>query len=91
MGLASWLGTYLHKYLVNHISVKDLKEKILQEKPIPSNIKNVQIPDEYIKEHMEENKKSYTLNHEKGLKGKQEKVMAIFSPLTRLWHIVEEE
>ena len=40
---------------------------------------------------MEENRKSYTLNHEKGLNRAQEKVMAIFSPLTRLYHIVEEE
>ena len=44
------LATYLNKYLVNHISENDLKEKILQEKPVPSNIKNKQILDEYIKE-----------------------------------------
>ena len=38
-----------------------------------------------------ENKKLYTLNHEKVLKRTQEKGMAIFAPLTRLWHIMEEE
>ena len=39
------LAAYLNKYLVNHIS-----EKILQEKPVSWNIKNVKILDEYIKE-----------------------------------------
>ena len=43
------LAIYLNRYLVNHISQKDLKEKILQENLVPSNIKNVQILDGYIK------------------------------------------
>ena len=58
------LVTYVNKYLVNHISKKDLKEKILQEKPVPLNIKKIQILDKYIKELLVENKKSYILNHE---------------------------
>ena len=48
MGFTSWLATYLNKYLVNHTSEKDLKEKILQGKPVPSNIINVEKSDEYI-------------------------------------------
>lgn len=53
--LHSGLLTYLNKYLVNHISEKILKEKIMKI----------------------ENRKSYTLNHEKDLKDTQEKVTAI--------------
>ena len=63
------LAIYLNRYLVNHISQKDLKEKILQENLVPSNIKNVQILDGYIKELLVEKRKSYTPNHEKVLKG----------------------
>ena len=40
---------------------------------------------------MVENRKSYTLSHEKFLKGSQGNVIAIFSPLTRLWYFMEEE
>ena len=39
--LPSGLANYLNEYLVNHVSEKYLKEKILQEKPVPLNIKNV--------------------------------------------------
>lgn len=85
------LAIYLNKYLVNHIFGKDLKGKRLQEKPVSSNIKNVQILDYYINELLVENTNSYTLNYEKVLKGIQEKVMAIFPPLIRLWHITEEK
>ena len=91
MGLASGLASYVNKHLVKHVSEKDLKEKILREKSVPSNIKNVQISDEYIQEFLVENRKSYTLNHDKVLKWIQEKFMAIFSPWTRLWHVIEEE
>ena len=80
MGLASGLASYVNKHLVKHVSEKDLKEKILREKPVPSNIKNVQISDEYIQEFLVENRKSYTLNHDKVLKWIQKKFMAIFSP-----------
>ena len=82
------LATDLNKNIVNHISEKDLTEKVLQEKQVPSNIKNVQILDEYIKEILIENRKSYTLNDEKVLKEAQEQVMAIFAPLTTLYHIM---
>ena len=63
------LAIYLSRYLVNHISQKDLKEKILQENLVPSNIKIVQILDGYIKELLVEKRKSYTPKHEKVLKG----------------------
>ena len=63
--LPSELATYLNKYFINHISEKDLREKILFENPAPSNIKPAQIPDDSIKELLLEKKKNYTLNHGK--------------------------
>ena len=65
--LPSGLATYLDKYLTNHISEKDLREKILLENPVPSNTTNEHILDEYITEPLLKNKKSKTnksLNHE---------------------------
>ena len=77
MGLASELGTYLNKYFINHISEKDLREKILFDKPAPSNIKPAQIPDDSIKELLLEKEKNYTLNHGKVSKAAQEKITVI--------------
>ena len=48
-------------------SKKDIKEKILQENPVPSNTKNVEILHEHIKELLLENRTSCSLSHEKVL------------------------
>ena len=50
--------------MTTHILPKNVKEKILSVTPVPSNIKNSQILDEYIKESLIGNKKN-TLNQEK--------------------------
>ena len=58
--LPSAQATYIHKYMATHISPKDIKEKILSLTPVPSNIKDSQKLDEYIKELLIENKKNNT-------------------------------
>ena len=59
--------------------------------PVPSNIKNSQNLDEYIKELLVENKKNNTLNQEKVLNGIQDQVVTILAPLSKLWSTMELE
>ena len=48
--LPSGMVSYLHKYISVHISDKEIKDKILDDNPIPSNVKETQALDTYIKE-----------------------------------------
>ena len=83
--------SYLHKYISVHISDKEIKDKILDDNPIPSNVKETQALDTYIKELMIENKKNYTLTQENILKNIQEKITHVLGPLSKLWVIMESE
>ena len=89
--LPSGQATYVRKYIATHISPKDIKENILSVTPVPSNIKNSQNLDEYIKELLVENKKNNTLNQEKVLNGIQDQVVTILAPLSKLWSTMELE
>ena len=82
--LTTQLASYVNKYMLTHVSEKDIHEKILATNPIPYNVKGIQKLDEYIKEKLR-------LNQEKALKGTQEKVASILGPLTRFWSIMEAE
>ena len=82
---------YLNKYMHVHIPDKDIKEKILKENPVPANVKEPQVLDNYIKELLTKNKRTLTSTHEKSLKAVQEKVLYILGPLSRLWMMMEIE
>ena len=59
--LSSGLSSYLNKYMSIHVSEKDIREKILQNNPVPRNVKICQRLDEYIKELLLENKKKFNI------------------------------
>ena len=65
-------------------------KKKLSATPVPSNIKDSQKLDKYIKELIE-NKKNNTLNQEKVLKGIQDQVGTTLAPLSKLWSTMELE
>ena len=73
------------------MSEKDIREQILQNNPVPQNVKVCQRLDEYITEILLENKRSSTLYHEKILKGVQEKIVSVLAPLVKLWSFMEKE
>ena len=52
---------------------------------MPSNIKDSQKLDKYIKESLIENKKNNTVNQEKVLEVIQDQVVNILAPLSKLW------
>ena len=58
---------------------------------MPSNTKDSQKFDEYIKELLVENKKNNTLNQENVLKGIQDKVVIILAPSFKLQSTMEFE
>ena len=72
--------------MATHTPLKNLKEKILPVTPVPSNSKDSQKLDEYIKELLIENKKNNTLKQEKALKGIQDQVVTMLAPLSKLWN-----
>ena len=70
---------------------KIYKKKNLSGTPVPSNVKDSQKLDEYIKELLVENKKNNTLNQENVLKGIQDKVVIILAPSSKLQSTMELE
>ena len=82
---------YLNKYMHIHIPDKDIKKKILKDNPVPANVKEHQVLDNYIKELLTENKPTLTSTHEKSLKAVQEKVLHILGTLSRHWVMMENE
>ena len=59
---------YLNKCIHIHIPDKDIKENILKDNPVPANVKEPQVLDNYIKKLLTENKRTLTSTHEKSLK-----------------------
>jgi len=59
---------YTHKYMNLHLQNRDIKEKILEEHPIPTNLKPIQELDSHIKEILSENHKSRSSRMTKDLK-----------------------
>ena len=89
--LPAGLADYINRYMSHYINNKKVKEKILMENPVSSNIKGTPNLDNYIKELLLENKRKLILNHGETLKGIYDKVNHVFSHLLRLWSIMEEE
>ena len=89
--LPSSLVDYLHKYIKCHVSDKDVKEKVLVESPVPTNIKPAPELDAYIKNLLQSNSKHLTLKQDKTLKSLHDKVRNIFGPMSKLWAVIDNE
>ena len=79
------LASYASKYLRKFVQGKILKDSILNENPVPTNITKPRKLNEYYKELLEENraKRELTLN---GTPEKiQSKALNIMGPLSKLW------
>ena len=76
---------YIYKYMGTHNSEKDIKESILLEHPVQSNVKKVPELDSYIKNLLNDNSKFNVLKIERTLKGIQDKVHSNFGPLSKIW------
>ena len=74
-----------------HISDKNVDEKIMDWNPVPTNIKEVPVLDPLNKNKLMTSGKSLTLKHEKTLKNIQSQILNILGPLCKVWTLVEAE
>ncbi|XP_066912456.1 uncharacterized protein [Clytia hemisphaerica] len=82
---------YIHKYIKLHVADKDIKDSIVWENPVPTNLKQVPDLDSYIRTILSNNNKSITLKSEKTLKTIQDKMFLVFGPLLKIWDAVDQE
>ena len=84
--LASYANTYLQKFVQD----KNLKDSILNENPVSTNITKPRKLDEYYKELLEENRAKTELTLDGTLEKIQSKKLNIMGPLSKLWFRFEE-
>ncbi|XP_066912059.1 uncharacterized protein [Clytia hemisphaerica] len=82
---------YIHKYIKLHVTDKDIKDSIIYENPVPTNLKQVPELDGYIRTILANNHKTLTLKSEKTLKLIQEKIFLAFGPLMKIWYAVDQD
>ena len=91
--LNSWdllpeLASYVNRYMTTHRKEKKIREKILINIPVLSNLKVFQKLNKYMQELAQ---KAKTLSFEKRLKGIQDKVVLTLAPLIKSMSIMEDE
>ena len=87
--LSEELSEYANHYMSKYINDKGLKEKILTENPVPTNIDKVKVMDEFLKGIMKDKKKSNEILLDSILEKVQKKTRDIFGPLARMWDYLE--
>eukprot|EP00111_Clytia_hemisphaerica_P010915 TCONS_00031971-protein len=93
---ASWeltepMKLYIEKYIATHVQEKDLKEQVYSEHPVPANLKKVPELDSYMKTLLQDNSRYQTLKFEKTLKHLNDKIQAVYGPVSKIWAAYEEE
>ncbi|XP_066931160.1 uncharacterized protein [Clytia hemisphaerica] len=93
---ASWeltepMKLYIEKYIATHVQEKDLKEQVYSEHPVPANLKKVPELDSYMKTLLQDNSRYQTLKFEKTLKHLNDKIQAVYGPVSKIWAAFEEE
>jgi len=85
------LVEYMHKYFNAHIADKVVKEMILSENPVPSNVQAPKAIDSFIKELLQDNNMRKVIMLDQSLAGIQNSIHNIMGPLSTLWMAAEEE
>ena len=85
------LAEYANNAVNRFIKEPDLKESILYEFPVSTNLLKTKKMDASFKELLEEQFKKAVLNQEDVLFNIQKKVQNIFGPLSSLWQYMESE
>ena len=79
------MADYVTKKFATYVPEKDLKDSIMNENPVPLNIHKPHVLDDFLKELMEEQNKSFQVNIDKMLERLQHKTVNIMDPLSRVW------
>ena len=83
------MANYLNKYMDKYVPDKDLKDSVMTENPVPSNVNKPKKLDGYFKEILNENHKRNQLKIHDALEKIQDKVVQVMGPLARVWYAVE--
>ena len=88
--LATDLAEQINNYVRRHVSDKVLKEKIMDNNPIPSNIDKPKKLDMFMKDTLT-SYKAFTIARDTQLYNIQASIHKIFGPLTNLWEVAESD
>ena len=80
---------YADSHFNRYVQERDLKESILTENPVPSNITEVKKLDEFMSHHLQENNQTSVCTLETTLEKIQKKNIDIMGPLSKVWHALE--
>lgn len=83
------LAAYVNKYLERFVPDKGLKDSILYENPVPSNVIKPKRLDDFFKELLEEQKKRSEMALDDALEKIQQKTLNILGPLSKVWLVIE--
>ena len=89
--LSEELSSYIKSSCVEYVSDKVLKERILDENPVPENVIRTKKLDSFLKELLEEKGKKFCIKADTNLMNIQDRIRYVFGPLSKVWTMVEEE
>ena len=89
--LPDHLVNYVNKYLDIHVSDKAIKENILFDHPIPTNMQQPRMLDVYIKELLSEHGKRNVITSDQIYMNIQKSIHCAFGPLSSVWVAAYEE
>ena len=88
--LPDGLASYANKYLQKFVSDIKLKDSILSENQVPTNITKPRKLDEYYKELLDKNRAKRELTLDGALEKIRSKTLNIMRPLSKLWFKFQE-
>jgi len=83
------MSEYLNKLINSYIPDATIKESILDLNPVPTNIRQSFVLDEFLRELLEDNNRSKELSNDDILDKIQKRVINILGPLSCIWHNLE--
>lgn len=81
---------YVKKHFSTYISDSDLKNCILKENPVPTNVPKPATLDNYLKSILEERHKPYVVTEDKASSKIQQKLTDVMGPLSRVWSVIQK-
>ena len=84
------MAQYVNDAMLKQISEKSLNESITESTPVPSNVRQSFVLDDFLKELLEESHKEKELSWDGIIQKIQLKVINVFGPLTNIWASLDE-
>ena len=88
--LPSDMAKYVNKHLSKYIPEKDIQDSILEESPVPSNVRQNIPLDDFLKEIMVDENKYKESAFEANMSKVQGKIIKSLGPLSKVWQVLEK-